>query len=231
MPSRAQRLADARLTLRRRFGGAREASARPSHHLRDLGSAHPLSSGTRVVSGDEIESDLELDITNVNPPIAQGWIVLTGFIVGLVALFGLKAIVDGESIATAVAVIAIWLVAVGVVGYLERAIELDETGVAIRRWTDRWLGRRGIELGPAGDVAAGLTDATTLEMSSSRGRAVVDLRPWGPTARQDLVDELPIWGIDCAFDRHRHRPDRPGRRLRHQLKRAAAAGGDSATRP
>jgi len=35
------------------------------------------------------------------------------------------------------------------------------------------------------------------------------------------VDELPIWGIDCEFDRHRHRHDRPGRRRRAQDRREA----------
>ena len=36
-----------------------------------------------------------------------------------------------------------------------------------------------------------------------------------------------IWGVDCAFDEHRHRHDRPGRRHRAMLRRERAAAAAS----
>lgn len=69
----------------------KEMPARPSHHLRDFGGAHPFFGGSRIVSGDEIEADLETEITTVNPPIAQGWMVGLGAVAFIVALIGVNA--------------------------------------------------------------------------------------------------------------------------------------------
>jgi hypothetical protein len=219
LPSRAERLADARQTLRRRFGAARELGARPSHHLRDFGSAHPLFGGSRVVSGDEIEAAMEVEITTVNPPSAQGWIVITGAIVFVVELFMVKGLVTTprtgvDAVASAAIGPLVWLAAIAALGWFERSIELNESGVRVRRWTDRWLGRAGFAVGPPEGLVARLDDPVSLILRSSGGSIRVSLRLWPHTARQDLVDELPIWGVDCSFDRHRHRPDRPGRRGR-----------------
>jgi len=238
LPSRAERLADARVTLRRRFGMARETSVRASHHLRDLGAALPMFGGTRVVPGDEIEAAMELEITSVNPPVPQGWIVGTGGIVFFVELFMLDWLIGdrtagsaGRPAAIAVGVALLWLAAIIAVGWIERSIELDEGGIRVRRWTERWFGRPGITLGPPEGVAAALEDPISLTLRSPAASVHVSLRLWPQTARQDLVDELPIWGVDCEFGHHRHRAERPGRRRRHELRRAAAMGSSKGSEP
>jgi hypothetical protein len=228
MGSRAERLADAHLTLRRRFGLQRETGARASRRLRDFGSAHPLVGGTRIVPGDEIEAELELEITTVNPPVAQGWIVATGAILLIVELFTLRQIVADPLHPIPLSTFAIffgapllWLAAIGVVGWFEHEIELTESGVVVRRWTDRWLRRSARTVGPPAEVKAWLESPFELALSGASATVEVSLWLWPQTARQDLVDELPIWGIDCEFDRHRHRHDRPGRRRRAQHRRDA----------
>jgi hypothetical protein len=237
--SRAERLADARMTLRRRFGLQRETSVRASHRLRDFGSAHPLFTGTRIVPGDEIEAELEQDVTTVNPPVAQGWIVATGAVLLIVELFALKRLVTEDQGPTSVGTFAmlfgaplLWLAAIAVVGWFEHIIELTEDGVVVRSWTSRWLRRPGRHLGPPDAVTARLERPLELVLSSPMASVEISTWLWGQTARQDLVDELPIWGIDCAFDAHRHRHDRPGRRHRARLRReraAVAAGGEDRT--
>jgi len=236
--TRAQRIADARLTLRRRFGQASETSARRSHHLSDFGSAHPLFGGTRVVSGDQIEAELELDITSVNPPVAQGWIVGAGAIVFFAELLLTKRLFSlqpGESaagaLATILAVPLAWLALIAVLAWFERDIELDEQGVAVRRWTDRWVGRRGLRLGQPETLEARLDGPTTLVLASTNQTIELSTRLWPHTARQDLVDELPLWGVACTFDHHRHRPDRLGRRRRHRERAAALAAEALTGRP
>jgi len=219
LPSRAQQLADAHLTIRRRFGQMKGAPGRPSHHLRDFGGAHPLFSGSRIVSGDEIEAELERAITTVNPPIAQGWMVGLGAIAFIVAITGINGLWVGgtsrggiEAGLVALGAVVGWLGLVTLVAWRQHSIELDFDGVRVRRWTDRWLRRPGQRLGPPGMNRARLTSPLHLELYSEVGRASVSLRLWPHSARQDLVDELPIWGVDCEFARHQHRPDRRPRR-------------------
>ncbi len=219
LPSRAQQLADAHLTIRRRFGLMSETPARPSHHLRDLGAAHPLISASRIVSGDEIEADLEAEITSVNPPIAQGWMVGLGAVVFIVALIEVDRLwVGGTSreglTAGVVALLAVagWLGLVMFVAWLQHGIELDLDGVRVRRWTDGWLGRPGLRLGPPDLVRATLTSPLRLKLEGDLGSGSVSLRLWPHSARQELVEELPIWGVDCEFAHHRHRPNRRRRR-------------------
>jgi hypothetical protein len=234
--TRAQRLADARLTLRRRFGAAREAPAARSHALRDLGGAHPLFAGSRIVGGDEIEADLELEITSINPPVVQGWIVAAGVIVFIAELLLMKQLFAdagasaARGFATVVVVPLVWLALIALVGWFERDVELDEGGVAVRRWTDRWLRHPGLRLGQPNDLTARLDGRFGLVLASPQRTIRASTRLWSQTARQDLVDELPLWGVDCTFDHHRHRPDRPGRRRRHR-ERAAAVATERAHRP
>jgi hypothetical protein len=235
LPSRAERLADARLTLRRKFGRAREVSVRPSHHLRDFGSAHPLIGGSRVVPGDEIEAAMELEITSINPPTAQGWIVAATAVLGAVVLFMVDRIVDASASASggrpgtnhtadsapwiAFAAIALWALAILGAGLVERQIELDEGGVRVRRWVERWLGREGARLGPPEGIRAELETSTRLRLETADRTVFVSTRFWPHTARADLVDELPIWGVESEVGRHRHRPERPGRRRREATRR------------
>lgn len=223
LPSRAQQLADARLTLRRRFGLMKEKPARASHHLRDFGGAHPFFGGSRIVSGDEIEEDLEAAIPTVNPPIAQGWMVALGAVAFIVALIGISGLWAGGTsregstagLVTLVAVIG-WLGLVMLVAWLQHVIELELDGVRIRRWTDGWLRRPGIRLGQPEMVRATLTSPLRLRLESDLGAASVSLRLWPHSARQELVEEMPIWGVDFDFAHHRHRPDRHRRRRPHR---------------
>jgi hypothetical protein len=206
MPSRTERLADARLTLRRRFGAARSGPARPSHRLRDLGSAYPLASGTRFVSGESIEADLEADITSVNPPILQGWAYLLFVVAAAVALLGMGTLKQGGDIPLVVleligAPIG-WLLALVAWGFGQRTIELGADGVHVRRWTDVWSRRTGRRLGPPDALRASLVDDGSVVLDGTAGPIRVGTRTWGSTARADLVDELPTWGVDCDFGRH-----------------------------
>jgi hypothetical protein len=200
----------------------KEAPARSSHHLRDFGGAHPFFGGSRIVSGDEIEADLETEITTVNPPIAQGWMVGLGAVAFIVALIGVNAWWIGGSSAEGVkagvsALLAMggWLGLVLFVAWRQRGIELDLDGVRVRRWTDRWFRRSGVRLGPADLVRAALTSPLRLTLESDRGVVSVSLGLWPHSARQELAEELPIWGVDCEFAHHRHRP---GSRRRRRTK-------------
>jgi len=223
LPSRSEQLADARLTLRRRFGLMKETPARPSHHLRDFGGAHPFFGGSRIVSGDEIEADLETEITMVNPPIAQGWMVGLGAVAFIVALIGVNAWwIEGTSRegqragASALLVVGGWLALVLFVAWRQRGIELDVDGVHVRRWTDRWFRRPGFRLGPPDLVRATLTSPLRLTLEGDGGVVSVSLRLWPHSARQELAEELPIWGVDCEFAHHRHRS---GSRRRRRTNR------------
>jgi hypothetical protein len=213
LPNRASRLADARLTLRRRFGHGR-ATNRPGHHLRDLGSAYPLFSGSRVVSGSEIEADVEEDITSVNPPILQGWaaIGLVAAVAGEVS--GFVAIADGEltrALARFIGSAVVWLAAVGIVGAYQREIALGSTGVVVRRWTDVWLGRPGERVGEPPAVRIGQVGRHRVDVVGDHTTMSFDIRLWPRSAREDLVEEPPIWGVrmdPAPGDRHRRRhPD------------------------
>jgi hypothetical protein len=216
LPSRSERLADAALTLQRRFGRRSEVSPRPSHRLHDT---ILYGAGPRIVSGDEIESEMEVELTAINPPIAQGWIVVTGSIVFLWLLLHIRSVIAaplnglGPAIATAIWPAAAWLIAIFVVARRQMTVELDSDGIRIRSWLDRWRGRAGVLLGLPDQVRARLTSPLHLEIADARGTVIeISLALWPHTARQDLVDELPIWGAECAFDHHRHRHDRGHRR-------------------
>ena len=218
LPSRAQRLADARITLRRRFGLAGGTSGRRPHYLRDMGSAYPLFGASRSVSGERVEAELESDITTVNPPIMQGWCVGLTIIALWFVLVGLASINAPGTGSTGPLyigwAIATWAAVVGVVGWLQRVIELDDDGVHVRRWTDVWLRRTGLVLGPPSSLVARLATPSSLVIDGPTGACRLSLWLWPNSARSDLVDELPLWGVDCTFDRHRRRPTRGRRRRR-----------------
>lgn len=219
MPSRSERLADARLTLRRRSGEAR-GTARPAHHLRDLGSAHPLASASRFVSGEEIEADLEEDISTVNPPTIPGWAYVAFAITALAVVVGIGTIRQGidpalgssEVLGAPIA----WLLAMGFWGAGQRTLELRADGVRLRRWTDAWLGRPGMRLGRPDELRATLLSHAVVVLSGPGTTARLSISSWGSTARADLVDELPIWGIDCDFGQHQAHHHGRGRRARNR---------------
>jgi hypothetical protein len=119
----------------------------------------------------------------------------------------------GQEILIAIWPLLAWLVAILVVARRQRTIELDTDGVRIRSWLERWRGRPGVLLGAPAALRARLASRLHLEIDRPTGPTIeISLALWPHTARQDLVDELPIWGADCAFDQHRHRHDRGHRR-------------------
>ena len=151
LPSRAQRLADARSTLRRRFGRERETAGRRTYYLNDLNRVHSGFGSSRAVNGARIEADLESDITSINPPVMQGWVLLVTLAAAWFALVGMAELgapnADGTGWMTLGKSVGGWALVVGAVAWLQRMIELDDDGVHVRRWADVWLRRRGQLLG------------------------------------------------------------------------------------
>jgi hypothetical protein len=224
LPDRRSRLADARSILRRRFG--LEASRPPSQRIRDVGSAHPFATGTRVVSGAEIQAELEADLTTVNPPMMPGWLVALMAIALGAFVFGLRIVFAPDAPSEVGA--GLWLIALAfvvpvaaalVAGAHLRMIELDETGVSVRRWDDVWLGRPGRLLGPAAGLTARLRAHTHLILDGPvSGPVDISLRAWPPEALAEITEELPTWGIDCDFAPHHRHPH--ARRQRRRRRRS-----------
>jgi hypothetical protein len=229
MPSRSARLARARVTLRRRFGESRSTSPGPSHRLRDLGSAYPLFGGTRVVTGDEIEEALQHDITTINSPVLQGW--SAGFLIAAIAatIFltpEVRSVALADGVAIAVATLALpfltWLGSNVLWGLGQETLELDERGVRVRRWSSFGRWREGRVIGLPADLRARLESPDGLVIEGPGGAIRVSLRSWRPSARAELVDELPLWGVACAFGAQ------PSRRRRQREGRGPGRGRRSA---
>ncbi len=221
MPTREERLADARQTLRRRFGEQAEEQHPPSHQLVDLTlSAHPFPSAVRYVPGESIEADLEADITSVNPPILQGWALALLVVVCIEVFFGLAAFARPSSVDVPTVLLEllgaplIWLGVVLLWAAVQQTIELTERGVRTRRWVEIWTRRRGRQLGQPGLLHASLHRPFDLRIDGPEGSVSVSVRTWRASARADLIDELPLWGIDCDFGRHRHHHERGRTRRR-----------------
>ena len=227
LADRAARLADAASVLARRFGRAGGASNRPSHHVRDTAPGL-YGFGARSISGAEVEADLEAVLTTINPPIAQGWIVASGAVAGIIAIEQLPEVLRTPASSILPALVRLgtpivaWLVAVLLVAGRQLTIELDESGVSTRSWLDRWSRRPRRHLDRPDAIRATLTSRLHLELTTPDGLVPISLALWPHTARQDLVDDLPLWGVDCEFGPHRHRPER--RRHRHHLHAAPGDG-------
>jgi hypothetical protein len=220
MPTRSQQLADAGLTLRRRFGQARVS--RRAHRIRDIAPSHLPGMGVRSISGETIEAELEEDITAINPPTIQGWAWLLLVPVGLVMLLGLGRIAAFDW-ATGLLLLAAgpaaWALLVFVWGVAQHEVALNESGIALRRWSDQRLGRPGVALGYPGEVRA-IVAERDVTLRGPRGASVLHLWLWPPSAIADLHDKLPAWGVDSddfsdpdhhhRHQRHHHRRRRDG---------------------
>jgi hypothetical protein len=208
LPAGNARRAQARSIVRRVFEQrARHQAWHPGHYLHDLGSAYPFFGGGRFVSGDEIETELESELTHLNPPVFQGWGLVFVVAISFLLLFVLRDAAyasDGEQLPIAIggllACLVVWAGFEVLVGRLERELELCEHGVAVRRWTDVWFHRPGSVLDDPGVLEATVT-GDELTLVGPSGSVAVSLRIWPPSARDGLHDELEAWGIVFG---HRH---------------------------
>jgi hypothetical protein len=75
LPDKSWRHDQARAIIARRFSDHSHPPLVSSYHLRHLGSAFPTAPGSRIVPGREIEAELEIELSQLNPPILQGWLV------------------------------------------------------------------------------------------------------------------------------------------------------------
>lgn len=221
LPNRAGRLAAAASVLRRRFDLARGPGRRATHHLADTAPGIYGFGVSRVITAPDVEAELEAILTSINPPIAQGWIAAGGFVAALVGAQSLNALMAAPADRVAPPLVgvfgpvALWLVLVTIAASRQWTLWVDDRGVWMRTWLGRWLRRPPRGLGPAVLLRARLRSPLRLVLESPQGTVAVSLALWPHTARQDLVDELPLWGVGCEFGRHRHRPER--RRHRHHL--------------
>src|SRR5262249_14953921 len=156
---------------------------REPYRLDDLTSTHPFLSATRFVSGEDIEAELEAEVTEINPPIIQGWAYLLLPVVGFAMLYGLAYFgnpVDPNPLPGVLGLFGAplaWFGVVGLWGSPVRGIFLDERGVWVRSWTSAWLRRPGMPLGRPADVSAKFTDPMDLLIVGTERGALIDLRP------------------------------------------------------
>lgn len=225
LPDRRSRLGIARASLR---GGAPVRNLVGSSRLRDLGSAHPFFSGSRVVSPEVVADEIEADIRSINRPVMQGWMV--GVLVPAVGLAfpgvrQLSTAADPVDVVAAIFLIALPFIAtMAVITFASaRILGLDLRGdrVFVRSWLGATLGRPGRDLGPAGSLRAGV-DGSVLVISGPTGGAILSLRAWPPSARREIVDELPLWGVDTPFVERPSRRAERDRRRREMLARREA---------
>ena len=218
LPAGSELRAQARSIVHRVFERrAMHRAWHPGHYLHDLGSAYPFFGSVRFVSGDEVEAELEAELTHLNPPVFQGWGLV--FVVGIVVAF-LYVLRDvgnaahGESLPGALAALVgclgLWLAIEIVAGRQEREVELCQHGVAVRRWTDVWLRRPGLVLDDPALLEAKQT-GNELQLVGPSASVAISLGFWPPSAREALHDELEAWGV--AFG-HRHEDHQVARRHR-----------------
>jgi hypothetical protein len=233
LPNRAARLAAAASILRRRFGLARGPGRGRGHVLVDAARGTVGFGMSRVVSAAEVEREVEDVLTTINPPVAQGWIVASGALAAIVAALGLPALMAAplarlapELVAVA-GPIVVWLILLCAADSRQWTIWLDDSGVRMRTWLGRWLRRPARALGSPVLLRARLPSPLILEIETPDALIEVSLALWPHTARQDLVDDMPLWGVGCEFGRHRHRPER----RRHRHDRHAGTDAEAADRP
>lgn len=208
LPDRQARLSMGRAILR---GGRPYV---PSGRLRDLGSAHPLLAGSRVVGADSIAAELEADLRALNPPITQGWML--GWLTVATIIAFLVARSGGGQLLSGLAVFLVLGLVLGgsVVLWSRRmqTIELHGDNVVVRSWLAARLGRPGYDIGPAEALRADL-DGTVLRIEAGDGPVLVATGAWPTTARDDIADKLPIWGLTTPWN-HRlsRRAERDERR-------------------
>jgi hypothetical protein len=85
-PDKNWRHDQAKAIIARRFSDHDHPPLVSSHHMRHLGSAYPLAAGSRIVRAREIEAELEIELSQLNPPILQGWLVALAVVCGFVFL-------------------------------------------------------------------------------------------------------------------------------------------------
>jgi hypothetical protein len=192
----------------------------PGHLLHDLGSAYPMFGAGHYVSGDDIDSELEVELSHINPPVFQGWVLIFIAAISVLALFILRDAGFPELRSSLpdvlrqfAACLVAWLGVELLVGQLEQELELCQHGVAVRRWTDVWFHRPGRILDDPAVLEASLT-GDQLKLAGPQGSVAISLRLWPPSAREAIHDELEAWGVEFGHrhDEHHHARRRHPRR-------------------
>jgi hypothetical protein len=211
IPTGNERRAQARTIVQRMFESRASHQAwHPGHYLHDLGGAYPIFGGSRFVSGDEVEADLEDELSHLTPPIFQGWDLVFVVALGAALLYVIRDIGiedDGRdlprALLTVVLLLVLWAVVALAVGARERELELCQHGVAVRTWIDVWFHRPGHTLEDPAVLEAKIVESG-LRLSGPSGSMDVSMTLWPPSTRDAMHDELEAWGIEFG---HRHEAD------------------------
>ena len=131
LPTGNDRRARARSIVHRVFERrAMHKAWHPGHYLHDLGWAYPFFGGGRFVSGDEVEAELEDELTHLNPPILQGWGIAFAVAIAIAFLFVLRAAGNpqhGDALPVALAAflgfLGLWVAIEILAGWQEREVE------------------------------------------------------------------------------------------------------------
>jgi len=188
--------------------------------MRDLGRAHPLIGASRSVPADAVAAAVDVDIRTINPPVTQGWMVALLAFASVPVLLGLAEVAGrdrdiGHAAALLVGPVVVALAVIALASARLWMLELHDGAVLARTWLAARLGRRGRDLGPASALRSDLL-GDTLALHGPHGGIRLSMLGWPPSARLDVFDELPIWGVDAPF------APRPSRRAERDRRREEA---------
>lgn len=164
---------------------------------------------------------------HVNRPVVKGWAFALG-IIGLVAMYAeliwLSNMTPRPTLLPAILVIftppVLWFVALFAVGHFEVELELRPQTLAVRTWTELFLDRPGIDLGPPAHVTAMWLDLGHFRLNSPTAEVVVSMTLWPSWMRAEVGDHLDHWGIELQDPTH---PDSHGSRKTRRKRDARAA--------
>lgn len=224
--SRARMVVDAIVRGRRAHRGRHRG-----RYLNDLRGGYHAVSSPRFVTGEEIDAAVDSALTHLNPPVLQGWLLLLCLVpLGLV-LLALRAATMEDVTAFPAALVAV-LLAVGglalailLVGWYQREVEVCDHGIVIRRWTDVWTDRHGTVIGMPGEIHARVHPMLLELDGPGLADLRIDLSLWPPSARRTLAEDLRALGLavdrkpDPLLDEEGLRDDPPVERDMHPLDR------------
>jgi hypothetical protein len=156
-----------------------------------------------------VRAELDALASCVNPPVVQGWAWCLSLIGAAMVILGLgdlrnNGTGDGLALAMVLAPIPAWFVAELVGAFLSHDIELGDSRVYVRRWTEVWFGRKGRLVGSRSSVHAVLSCGNHLQLEGDSGVIVVSMSMWPSSSRQALEKRLESWGIELEFPGRHH---------------------------